>query len=149
MPGSWPPSELPNLIDNNCQITSPTTPRYNCIAWAAGDNSRWWEPDPFGQYYWPPNIPRTFTTDAFLQAYGMLGFRLCFDGILKQGVEKLAIYGKGPAGAEVPTHAALQLPDGTWTSKLGNCEDVTHTTADNLNGPCYGHVLCFLARARP
>ena len=149
MPGSWPPQDLPNLTDQNCSITSPASTLYNCIAWAAGDDSRWWEPDPFDLYYWPPHVPRTFTTEALLQVYGMLGFRLCFDGVLEQGIEKLALYGKGPAGAEVPTHAALQLPNGTWTSKLGNFEDVMHTTADDVNGPCYGQVLCFLARPRP
>lgn len=148
MPGSWPPQDLPDLTNQNCTLTSPATPLYNCIAWAAGDDSRWWEPDPFQQYYWPPNIPRDFTTDAYLQAYGTIGYRLCFDGGFEEGVEKIAIYGAGPAGAEQPTHATLQLPDGRWTSKLGSCEDVTHSTVNDLNGPCYGHVLCFLARPR-
>ena len=149
MPGSWPPQDLPNLTDNNCTITSPATTLYNCIAWAAGDDSIWWEPDPQDQYYWPPNIHRAYTAAAFLQAYSSLGYKLCFDGALEEGTEKVALYGKGTAGAETPTHAALQLPDGKWTSKLGNCEDVTHTLADDVNGPCYGQVLCFLARPRP
>lgn len=102
-----------------------------------------------GEYYWPQGVPRNLTTDAFLQAYSTLEFRLCFDGELEEGIEKIAIYGTGPAGAEQPTHAALQLPDGRWTSKLGNCEDVTHSTANDLNGPCYGQVVCFLRRPRP
>jgi hypothetical protein len=25
---------------------------------------------------------------------------------------------------------------------------VTHSAADDVNGPCYGQVLCFLARER-
>ncbi len=59
--------------------------------------------------YWPQNTTRAVTFQAFLEAYNTLGFKLCFDSVLENGVEKLALYGKGPAGAEVPTHAALQL----------------------------------------
>ena len=51
-----------------------------------------------GQYYWPDDAPRTLTRDAFLRAYSTLGFRLCFDGNLEDCIEKIAIYGKGPAG---------------------------------------------------
>src|SRR3990172_11289809 len=78
MPGSWPPQDLPHLTEHNCIITSPATADYNCLAWAGGDDTRWWEPDPMGQYYWPDDAPRTLTTDAFLRAYSTLGFRLFF-----------------------------------------------------------------------
>jgi hypothetical protein len=36
---------------------------------------------------------RDETIEAFVEAYGTLGFRLCFDGSLVPGVEKLAIFG--------------------------------------------------------
>lgn len=90
----------------------------------------------------------TVTTAAFLSAYGTLGFTLCFDGVLEDGVEKLALYGTGPKGSEVPTHAALQLENGEWTSKLGPFEDIRHTSASSVEGPVYGHVICYLARPR-
>lgn len=149
MPGSWPQHELPNLTDLNCEIKSPVTRRYNCIAWAARENFRNWWPDPLGIGYWPTAVQREVTTEAFLRAYGTLGFTLCFDGTLEAGIEKVALYGKGPAGAEVPTHAALQLDDGKWTSKLGPFEDINHTTASAVNGPVYGTTICYLARPRP
>jgi hypothetical protein len=98
--------------------------------------------------YWPPNVVRAVTTEAFLRAYGTLGFRLCFDGTLETGIEKVAVYGKGAVGAEVPTHSALQLEDGQWTSKLGVFEDITHATPGLVNGPVYGAVICYLARPR-
>jgi hypothetical protein len=101
-----------------------------------------------GVGHWPPNVARELTTEAFLRAYGSLGYALCFDGTLEDGIEKVALYGKGPHGAEVPTHAALQLETGEWTSKLGNYEDVTHTTTRDMVGPAYGHVICYLARRR-
>ena len=101
-----------------------------------------------GVGYWPTNVPRADNTEAFLRAYGTLGYTLCFDGTLEAGIEKVAIYGKGPAGAEVPTHAALQLENGEWTSKLGDFEDIKHVAAGDVDGPLYGHVLCYLARPR-
>jgi hypothetical protein len=102
-----------------------------------------------GVGYWPPNLQRAITTEAFLRAFGTLGYGLCFDGGLEPGVEKLALYGKGPAGAEVPTHAARQLETGGWTSKLGILEDITHATSSDVSGPAYGQVICYLSRPRP
>lgn len=148
MPGSWPQHELPNLTDHNCTVASPVTCRYNCIAWAAGNNTRNWWPDPMGVGYWPHGVPREVTTAAFLAAYATVGFKLTFDGNLQDGIEKLAVYGKGQPGAEIPTHAALQLQSGEWTSKLGPFEDIVHTTPDAVNGPVYGQVICYLERPR-
>jgi hypothetical protein len=148
MPGSWPQQELPNLTTQNCEIKSPATRKYNCIAWAAGENFRNWWPDPFGIGYWPPSIERSVTVDAFMRAYGTLGFTLCFDGNLEQWIEKIALFGKGQPGAETPTHAALQLDSGKWTSKLGPFEDINHTPVDAVGGPVYGRVICYMGRHR-
>lgn len=149
MPGSWPQHELPYLTVATCSITSAASRRYNCIAWAAGEDIRNWWPDPIGVGYWPPNVPREVTIDAFMRAYETRGYRLCYDGNLEEGIEKIAIFGIGPNGSEAPTHAALQLPAGEWTSKLGPFEDVRHKTADAVNGPVYGRVICYMARPRP
>jgi hypothetical protein len=48
------------------------------------------------------------------------------------------------------THAAKQMVDGTWTSKLGNWEDIIHHTPQALAGPdpAYGQVACFMVRRR-
>jgi len=35
---------FPNLRSAAYDITSPDSPVYNCVAWAAGDDSAWWEP---------------------------------------------------------------------------------------------------------
>jgi hypothetical protein len=98
--------------------------------------------------YWPPGAPREVTIPAFLEAFGTLGFKLCFDGTLQPGIEKLAIYGKGAAGSEIPTHAALQLENGEWTSKIGRFEDIHHKTAAAVEGPIYGRMVCYLGRPR-
>lgn len=148
MPGSWPPHELPYLTADNCEVTSKASRRYNCIAWAAREDFRNWWPDPMGIGYWPPGAPRSATIEAFILAYATLGFALCFDGTLEQGVEKIALFGKGKPGEEIPTHAALQLESGQWTSKLGPFEDINHVTVEGVCGPVYGKVICYLARPR-
>lgn len=128
---------------------SRASKRYNCIAWAAGNDTRWWWPDAMGVGYWPPNVPRADTFAQFVRLYSGFGYTLCFDGALERGFEKVALYGKGPKGSEIPTHAALQLENGEWTSKLGPFEDIKHTTPGDVEGPTYGRVVCFLRRPRP
>jgi hypothetical protein len=88
------------------------------------------------------------TIDAFVRAYETVGFQLCFDGSLEPSVEKLALYAITRSGTSIPTHAALQLPSGEWTSKLGDCEDISHATIADVNGPIYGSVFCYLSRQR-
>jgi len=64
------------------------------------------------------------------------------DGSFEEGFEKLAIYGSGL----MYTHAARQLPDGRWTSKLGQHEDITHTTTEAIEGSDYGEVVQCMKR---
>lgn len=80
-------------------------------------------------------------------AYETLGYDLCYDERLEEGVEKIALYGiDNPDGTIEPTHAARQLSSGEWTSKLGPFEDISHTSLDDLNGPTYGHKICCMSR---
>jgi hypothetical protein len=145
MSGSWPPQDLPNLDPNNHIVTSPLSPRYNCIAWAAGSTTQWWWP--VGKYYWPPDAPREETVEAFIRAYGTIGYIECEDGLLEPSFEKIAIYAvQEMGGALTPTHAAKQLSDGRWTSKLGVFEDIEHATLENVNCKTYGEAVAYLKR---
>ncbi len=146
MPGSWNQSALPNLTTDNHTVQSPFTPRYNCIGWAAGSNVQWWWP--VGRYYWPPHIPREETVEAFILAFGTLGYVACGDGSLEDDFEKIAIYAISAGGILSPTHAARQRPNGRWTSKLGPSEDIEHTTPENVNCPTYGVPVRYLKRPR-
>lgn len=149
MAGSWPPQELPYLTDDTCEVTSPAVRRYNCIAWAAGkDDHNWW-PDPMGIGHWPIGVPREVTVDAFMRAYETEGYKLCLTPNLEPGIEKIALFGvKNPDGSTSPTHAALQLESGEWTSKLGPFEDVKHPDLESVNGPVYGKPVLFMCRPR-
>lgn len=145
---SLPPGEFPQLTAQNHTDTSHASQRYNCIAWAAGDDTRWWWPDAANIGYWPPSVERQETIAAFMQAYAVQGYRPCADGSFDPQLEKLAIYGFLSAGDIYPTHAARQLSDGKWTSKLGNFKDISHDTLDALVGPKYGSPVCYLSRPR-
>jgi hypothetical protein len=138
------PADFPYLDSEGFTPTSPRNPRYNCIAWAAGQTARWWWPDPQGQAFWPAGVPRALTIAAFIATYQTLGFLPCPDGSLEAGFEKIAIYALGGA----PTHAARQLTDGTWTSKLGRSVDLS-TTLRGVEGRLYGSVCQFLKRPAP
>jgi hypothetical protein len=64
---------------------------------------------------------------------------------LKEGYERIALYASADG---VPTHAARQLRDGRWTSKLGRCEDIEDQLRD-LQGENYGAVVHIMKRAPP
>lgn len=133
---------FPSLEATGGRLTSPQTPVYNCIAWAAGDQSRWWWPNPGG--YWPPSAPTSIELTSFIQAFATVGYERCADGVVEIGFEKIAIYcidGK-------PTHASRQLPSGAWTSKLGRDVDIEHQAVEGLCGPAYGVVAAFMRRSR-
>jgi hypothetical protein len=62
---------------------------------------------------------------------------------LQANIEKIAIY-VNQLG--VPSHAARQLPNGLWTSKLGSNVDIEHATPDALTGNDYGRPALLMAR---
>ena len=136
--------DWPNLEQTRYRITSSHTDRYNCLAWAIGEDDRWWSPLPEEDYYWPEGVPREVTVEAFAKAYETLGFSVCEHGDIEPALEKLAIY---VASDNRPKHIARQLPNGSWTSKLGMLEDIEHEL-EGLNGDLYGTVQKFMARHR-
>lgn len=149
MCSNWPRHHLPNLAPGNYLPTSPCTRTYNCIAWAAGETHVWWEPDQLNIYYWPPGVPRAYTVDAYLRAFETRGYAACVDSALEAGVEKIAVFATVTAVGPWPTHAARQLENGHWTSKLGPCEDIQHFALASVNGPVYGAPVAFMGRPRP
>jgi hypothetical protein len=134
---------FPNLRASGYRITGPATKRYNCIAWAAGDQDAWWQGE-LADAYWPEGIPADGTVQSLVALFQSLGYQLCASPELEQDFDKVAIYAKG---AEY-THAARQLADGGWTSKLGQSVQIEHATLDALVGEAYGVVAHILKRPR-
>ena len=132
---------FPNLAATERRITSPRDSVYNCIAWAAGDTQHvWWPLPPYA--YWPATAPAVPTIDAFIAAFGTLGYSVCSDGSLEEGFEKVAVYADHDGS---PTHAAKQVASGRWSSKLGKSFDIEHTL-EGLEGEKYGTVAVVLSR---
>lgn len=137
---------FPKLAGSDYRVTSPRDGDYNCIAWVAGDTHRWWWPGhDAAKEYWPPGVPRERTRDAFVAAFASLGYSVCDGDGLEEGYEKIALF----ADVEgYPTHAAKQLANGLWSSKLGKAEDIEHRLHD-LEGALYGSVVLIMKREIP
>ena len=79
----------------------------------------------------------------------MLGYSVCDNSRLEFLFEKVALY----AIDKVPKHMARQLRDGTWTSKCGPQEDITHLTLDALESygspNAYGSPELYMKRFIP
>ena len=136
---------FPNLIDY--AVTSPKDASYNCIAFAAGDTTRKWDagmlPEP--GYYWPPAALQyeNDDIDALKRAFGVLGYEESDHGDLEVGYQKVALYA---IDKDDWLHAAIQEPNGEWSSKLGAGYDIRHKSPQCVEGPIYGTVMCFLKK---
>lgn len=158
---------FPKLADAGYDKTSDETGEvfaegsYNCIAWAAEDiHHKFWWPD--GGYW--PLCKRELTVGSFVRTFHRLGYVRCKHSRREFAYNKVVLYAihrsRGPAAIPTtppdfedwePTHMARQLPDGTWTSKCGQREDITHFTLDALESygiriDAYGCPVLFMKR---
>lgn len=136
--------------DPDFKITSPIDPDYNCIAWAYHFNNRWMWPGGVeeksmdGFHYWPDGIEDSKEVPAFVKAFEKSGYSLCADDVFEDGFRKVALYVK--EGTTECTHAARQLSNGKWTSKLGELYDIQHGTPYSIEGSVYGRVYCIMKK---
>ena len=108
-----------------------------------GREDSWWP----GGRYWPDGIRSDESIAAFAHAFGNLGYERCDSAEFELGYEKVALYVDDRLSV---THAARQLSDGRWTSKLGRLWDIY----DSLEGVCgpspaYGLVAQIMRRPMP
>ena len=83
---------FPDLVAIGYKISSPQNYRYNCIAWAASNDTKWWWPDPQNIGFWPPGVPREVSLESFILAFEHLGFSLCDNQDFEEGYEKVAFF---------------------------------------------------------
>src|SRR5437868_3020972 len=132
-------TDFPRLTNQNHRITSPPSTDYNCIAWTAGDIRNWWQPG----IYWPITTKAgDYSVGALEELFKSFGYIVCPHEAYEPGYEKIALY----SDVVFYTHAARQLPNGKWTSKLGGAEDIEHDTPVDLAGGAYGSVVGFMKR---
>lgn len=133
----------PGLRPENHEDTSPATDSYNCVAWALGEDHRWWEPDPQYLYFWPDDIPRRRSLKHYLAVFRTEGYAECLEPDLRPGEEKVAIF----ALEGVFKHACRQLANGQWTSKMGSNVDICHEL-EAVAGGRYGTLHTVFSRPR-
>jgi len=128
-------------IDSSFVVTSSKSFEYNCVAWALGlDKGNWW---PSEDDYWPPELPKILSIEAFESAFTILGFEKCAQRGVEKNCIKIALYVKDG----FPRHVARQLPSGRWSSKLGTEYDIAHHSLQDLMGKRYGNVYsCYRKR---
>src|SRR5919112_1169607 len=129
------------LEPDNYTVTSDETDEYNCVGWAASavEPGQWWPLPDAPEYYWPERARRDETPEAFAEGFATLGYQRCPSGDHEPGFEKIGVF----VSRGVPTHVARQLPNGRWTSKLGDWEDIEHADLRALSGGMYGYPELF------
>lgn len=130
---------FPGLVGTDYEITSPVSLKYNCIAWAMGDDSKWWWPDE--DAFWPLD-ERSTTLESFTQMLHRTGF-VIGQLPIRDGFDSIALYVRNGR----VTHVARWLRDEYWTSKLGLDVDIRHTLTA-LQGDVYGSVARVFFRER-
>ena len=132
---------FPNLAREGFQIIDQPSTRYNCIAYAAGDTSKWWEDTE--RRYWPSHGSRSAAIASLREVFVGLGYEQCDDSSIDDRYQKVALYETQGAW----THTAVQMPNGAWRSKIGEGPVIEHRSPASLSGGMYGEPTVFMRRA--
>jgi hypothetical protein len=135
--------QCPRLTAEGYEVTSPQSIGYNCVAWALGEDDRWWEP--VRGYFWPLDLPQDDALDTYIRIFELAGYVRCESVVLETGYERVAVY-VDDAGAFA--HVAKQRDNGRWTSKISYFEDIDHPAAESLLGAAFTRIAAVLRRVR-
>lgn len=136
---------FPNIDIEGFIVTSDLNPTYNCFAWAGNDDTKCWLPFKSKYYFWYTDNT-ALTLENVINNYSHIGYtEITESSDLEEGYDKVAIY--IDEGGE-PSHAARQVENGKWTSKLGDREDIEHSTPECLESDSYGKVKVILKRPK-
>lgn len=124
---------FPNLGPDKFAYTSLKTEDYNCMAWAVENTEDWIQFD--GGY--------DCKIETYINYFSSLGFTITEDVSYTNGIIKICLYAENNEFR----HVARQLPNGRWTSKMGDWEDIEHETPDVLIGNFYGSKLIFMEKS--
>ncbi len=131
----------PKLRGDSFQKTSDPTNSYNCVAFALGDTQNWHDDTRYGK--WDDRAPRDGKVESYAKYFQLFGFVTCEEPVVENGFEKIALF--ATADGEF-THVAIQMSDGTWKSKLGSLEDISHAELTSISEGDYGTPRIFMKR---
>ena len=135
-------AQFPVLAADGFEIVGEPSGEYNCIAYAAGDTHGWWTHIIGEGHYWPEHASLTPAIASLVEVFAGMGYEPCTDAGVEDGYTKVALYQNSGEW----THAARQMPNGHWRSKLGDGAQVEHYTLQSLVGTMYGVVHCIMRR---
>lgn len=130
------PDELkkcfPKLDSGNYERVSKATARYNCVAFAAGDERHWWQAGlNGGRYRWPSHVKQAYSVEAVVEIFASEGFEKTDNREIEPGWEKIAIY----VSLSDMDFSHVTMSDGlVWKSKLGKGQDIHHYSLEVLEG---------------
>ena len=81
--------------------------------------------------------------ESLKEAFAGLGYEPCDDGAAEEGYQKVALY----EHQDRFEHAAPQMPNGRWRSKMGEGPLIEHSSPESLAGGIYGYPTVFMRRA--
>lgn len=141
---------FPKVCKENCRQDNArqSDDRYNCIAFAIGNDRLWiWPSGKKGQY-WPEGIQRDESVEAFSAMFEYFGFQPCAMTDFRGDIHQIVIYANEVKGVLRVTHAAKRIDDLWWHSKLGRQLAVYHHL-NALDGPDdYGLPYAFMAKPK-
>jgi hypothetical protein len=124
--------------------TSEETIIYNRLSWALGITWTRYDPEPkCTRYFWFPGLPRKWDEPTIRLLFENHDYSLAENSEFELGYEKVVFYSDDKA---IPQHFARQLPNGKWTSKIGDLNDIEHDTLECLVSPLYGRLGLVLKR---
>lgn len=137
--------------DENFEILSPQTSKYNCIAWAMQLTDRWVSIYDLPGYWWPDGVEKSMSSTALIQAFEAVGFVKCEDSRIEKGFDKVVLYRNEHTNQW--THAARVISETTEYSKFGQSWDGTHShnvlckTGLGYENQSYGVAYAFMKRS--
>ena len=81
--------------------------------------------------------------ESLEEAFAGLGYAQCDDSNAEDGYQKVALYGFHGRFE----HTAVQMPNGSWRSKMGRGPVIEHLTPESLSGGSYGDATACMRRA--
>jgi len=130
-------SHFPNLKrNNNFTFTSVSTEDYNCVAWINDILDEWVQ-------FYDANGNYDFSLDRYIKYFESYGYLINDNSDKQEGFTKIAISFDKDKNFK---HVCKQLPNGEWSSKLGDWEDIKHNNPIDLLGRSYGVDVLFMMK---
>jgi hypothetical protein len=145
-------NHFPNIkaaaIDWNA--ASKPSEKYNCMGFAVGD-MKWWQPPRLPDMvdnpgdYWPDNVDKIDTIEAFIDAAKTARFSECETSDWEERLEKIVLCYRMVGEKKEFSHAAKLMSPGVWKSKFSDMSDVEHSLF-GLDDSAYGNGRKFMRR---